>query len=316
MSALKTFDWREKTYTVDPDELLDRVRRIAASGLPPEALNFKDCHVRVDDYRVSVKWLFHLITGANQSDFITTDARRYLGKIGIEVHRLAEGNEDASGAGIISSPVSALKTFDWRGQTYRVDPEELLERVRLIAASGLPPEALNFKDWHVQVDDYRVSVKWLFHLITGVDQGDFITTDARRYLGKIGIEVRRLAGDSEGMVGDSVSAPFPAKRAAPGNRKGGKKRMAAQGELETAHRQLDAWIDEMQRFLKGSLAQRPSDETLCNWVLFCYQFGLYAEGADLFQLVDAQPLDNPWFYNRTKRYASTCRLNARHKSKA
>jgi hypothetical protein len=45
-------------------------------------------------------------------------------------------------------------------------------------------------------------------------------------------------------------------------------------------------INEIRSFLAGVTAINPSSETICYWVWFCYEFGLYNEGAQLFTKVD------------------------------
>jgi len=59
-------------------------------------------------------------------------------------------------------------------------------------------------------------------------------------------------------------------------------------------------------FLNGR-SSRPSDERLCDWVNFCYEFGLFREGRDLFRLVDPSQV-NLWYYERAKRLAKVCAM--------
>jgi hypothetical protein len=59
-------------------------------------------------------------------------------------------------------------------------------------------------------------------------------------------------------------------------------------------------------FLNGR-SGRPSDERLCDWVNFCYEFGLFREGRDLFKLIDPSQV-NDWYYERTKRLARVCAM--------
>jgi hypothetical protein len=50
-------------------------------------------------------------------------------------------------------------------------------------------------------------------------------------------------------------------------------------------------IHEMRSFIKGEPSIEPSQEKLCFWVWFCYQLGLYWEGALVFRKID--PLNVP-----------------------
>jgi hypothetical protein len=64
----------------------------------------------------------------------------------------------------------------------------------------------------------------------------------------------------------------------------------------------------IRTFLAG-LSIRPSDERLCDWVQFCYTFELFAQGQELFRLVEPSQV-NPWCYDRTKRLARVCAMKA------
>ena len=62
----------------------------------------------------------------------------------------------------------------------------------------------------------------------------------------------------------------------------------------------------MRDFLNGR-SGRPSDERLCDWVNFCYEFGLFREGRDLFRLIDPSQV-NDWYYERARRLARVCAM--------
>jgi len=66
-------------------------------------------------------------------------------------------------------------------------------------------------------------------------------------------------------------------------------------------------IRTIRAFLGGNAGLSPNDELLCDWIQFCYNFELFAEGAALFKLVRSQEV-NPWLYERTRRLAQACRL--------
>lgn len=76
----------------------------------------------------------------------------------------------------------------------------------------------------------------------------------------------------------------------------------------SAHAIADAQIDAIWNFLHGSAA-RPSDERLCDWVHFCYEFQLYHEGRDIFALVNSERV-NSWYYDRARRLAKVCTMKA------
>jgi len=65
-------------------------------------------------------------------------------------------------------------------------------------------------------------------------------------------------------------------------------------------------IQQIQHFLMGNNTA-PSDEVLCDWIHFCYEFELYKEGNMLFTLVSAEDV-NPWYYERTRKIARLCSM--------
>jgi len=66
-------------------------------------------------------------------------------------------------------------------------------------------------------------------------------------------------------------------------------------------------IAHIREFLNGNGIFRPDDQTLCDWVWFCYKFELYAEGATFFSLIHFESVDR-WLYEHTKRLAEVCDL--------
>jgi hypothetical protein len=67
-------------------------------------------------------------------------------------------------------------------------------------------------------------------------------------------------------------------------------------------------LESLHNVLNGTI-NVPSDEVLCDWVHFCYDFGLYTEGQVLFTLVTSEQV-NPWYYERTKKLARLCSIKA------
>ena len=78
--------------------------------------------------------------------------------------------------------------FIWRGQTWQVDYQALISRVKDWIDRGLPTKATRYKDWYVDIDGQRISPSWLFHLITGAGYYEFDRPLAREKLSKIGFE--------------------------------------------------------------------------------------------------------------------------------
>jgi hypothetical protein len=64
-------------------------------------------------------------------------------------------------------------------------------------------------------------------------------------------------------------------------------------------------IREIRAFLKGDPTIEPSQEKLCFWVWFCYQFGLYWEGALVFRRINTLKVSPP-LYQIIKRMGIIC----------
>lgn len=77
-----------------------------------------------------------------------------------------------------------------RGIDIHLEPEEVLAcgRRALVSQMTLPPEP---KAWYVKVDEHKVGPKWLVSQISGLSGQIFNTTDARRVLEALGVEVHR-----------------------------------------------------------------------------------------------------------------------------
>ncbi len=77
-----------------------------------------------------------------------------------------------------------------RGTRIVLTPQQVLDvACRALAQEKGDPS--HYQSWYVQVDDQRVSVKWLVSQITGLPTGAFVTDEARRVLAQLGIEVIR-----------------------------------------------------------------------------------------------------------------------------
>jgi hypothetical protein len=77
--------------------------------------------------------------------------------------------------------------FYWKGDFFRVNKEEVLIKANELLANKKPDEAFRFNNWYILIKKERVSVKWIFHLITDSNYNDFTTYEARSRLKRIGI---------------------------------------------------------------------------------------------------------------------------------
>ena len=64
-------------------------------------------------------------------------------------------------------------------------------------------------------------------------------------------------------------------------------------------------IHEIRAFIKGEPTVEPSQEKLCFWVWFCYQFGLYWEGALVFRRINTLKVSPP-LYQIIKKMGIIC----------
>ena len=62
-------------------------------------------------------------------------------------------------------------------------------------------------------------------------------------------------------------------------------RIGLDNTIYVQHELVNRKIIEIRSFLAGSPGTRPSSETICYWVWFCYEFELYKEGAQLFRKI-------------------------------
>lgn len=75
-----------------------------------------------------------------------------------------------------------------RGVTLALAPAQILAQARQALAAQADSSA-RFHAWYVEIDGQRVGAKWLVSLLTGLPLSRFTTTEARRVLTALGIEV-------------------------------------------------------------------------------------------------------------------------------
>ena len=84
--------------------------------------------------------------------------------------------------------------FRWQDQELHADAEKLETRALDEIRIDNPPEAYRFRDWYAQIEDKQVSVKWLFHLLTGAGYDEFVTYQAVAILRKLGFDIQKIGG--------------------------------------------------------------------------------------------------------------------------
>jgi len=74
-------------------------------------------------------------------------------------------------------------------------------------------------------------------------------------------------------------------------------------------RLTDKTARQIDFYLKGQAEYTPNDETLCEWTEFCYNSGLYKEGATLFHYIDEKAV-SPEIFQKTRKIAEICKLKS------
>lgn len=104
--------------------------------------------------------------------------------------------------------------------------------------------------------------------------------------------------------------PKPMKESAGKRKPRQRAEKAGRGAKSSVYSILDRELKTIRSYLVGSSSLQPDGEKLCDWVHFCYTLELYAEGRDLFALVNPAEV-HPWYFERTKRIARLCEFKAR-----
>lgn len=230
--------------------------------------------------------------GENQA---ARDAEPAAAPVGAESARAMSPEPVTVPASEGPSVLDRVVSFSMAGKRFHLTGREALQTARRALAHGLPAGANNYVSWAVDVDGQKVGLKWLFALITGLPSTAFQTNQARPILEDLGLAVCRIEG---------AAAPDAVPSARRGNHELAAAAMPSVSPSPVAL--FDSQIASIRSFLNGR-ADRPNDERLCDWVNFCYEFGLFREGRDLFRLVDPSQV-NEWYYERAKRLARVCTM--------
>lgn len=87
-------------------------------------------------------------------------------------------------------------------------------------------------------------------------------------------------------------------------------RNPTRSERETLLKRLtDKTARQINLYLSGQSEYIPNDETLCEWIEFSYNNGLYKEGATLFHYINEKSVHSATF-QKTRKIAEICRLKS------
>jgi hypothetical protein len=131
--------WKGKIYHVDSDKFLAKAKQVLAAGAPPEAMRFNEWYAEIDGQQVSVKWLFHLMTGAGYLDFVSTQAASAVKKVGIPVGKLKSSEKNGQAHRAKSGSRLA------RNQAERDERAKIFKEIMRVLPDRLPPFAQHGK---------------------------------------------------------------------------------------------------------------------------------------------------------------------------
>jgi len=129
-----TFRWHDQEIHCDADKLeqsaLDEIRL----QNPSEAFRFRDWYALLDDKKVSVKWLFHLLTGAGYDEFVTYQAVAVLRKLGFNIQKNSEKAQMQPKPNQDENQQDSAISYDLQGDEF----EHFLEEIRMTLPHRLP----------------------------------------------------------------------------------------------------------------------------------------------------------------------------------
>ena len=188
------------------------------------------------------------------------------------------------------------KTVSFRLGKYArtLSDTQVLAFARKAIAGGLPADAKRYKHWAVVIDDDLVGLKWLFSQVANIPTEEFQSQYAKDVLERrLGLQVVNSKNPKR-LTNRTLQIA---------------KRRTSNEERERLADLGSNLVRDIRGFLSGRKEYRPTDQQLCEWVQFCYTFELYAEGRDLFSLVNSTEV-HPWLWERTRKLASICDLKA------
>jgi len=107
-----------------------------------------------------------------------------------ELHDWLYGEESRLLTDIANTTVDKGAWF--KGKLIHLNESDLRLILRRGIANGEQDLIKNFQSWFVFVDGVKVSPKWLVSKVTGFPVGKFHSDEARKLIGKLGIEVHRV----------------------------------------------------------------------------------------------------------------------------
>ena len=90
-------------------------------------------------------------------------------------------------------PTSGSKGYvRFRGRKLCLSAEQVYRRIEEALLQGTPQGAFAYRTWYVPVKGYKVSPKWVIHVLTGLPVHSFGAQEARRALQALGVTVKAV----------------------------------------------------------------------------------------------------------------------------
>lgn len=328
-----TFAVAGRSFTLTAQQVLDTARRALANGTPPESQEYISWAVEIDGRLVGVKWLFSLVTGIQRFAFATPQVTPIFRQMGLTVRQLGAGAQadaaDAAGLaqgeflGRVHAALAALLS------TPEYDAQVLVPDARLLTVVLAPFPDASYQLW-LQPNGHEIGLDLAGSQKLSQECLQAFLPHQETLCRALGEQVRvgpwgrrsacvwyelpkaplteDLAAAYAARLHRLIQVTLPILRQAYAVRVAPTRPGQPTKTPPGAYAALDAQIAAVRDFLNGR-SSRPSDERLCDWVHFCYEFGLFREGRDLFRLIDPTQV-NPWYYERAKRLAKVCALKA------
>lgn len=328
-----TFSVAGRSFTLTGQQVLDAARRALAGGPPPASQEYLSWVVEIDGHLVGVKWLFSLVTGVQRFAFTTFDAAPIFRRMGLVVQHLPAGPESGNDAAETAELTRheflerARATLVVLVSSLEYDVQILVPDARLLKVTLAPFSGAHYHLW-IRPKGHEVGLDFGSSQKLNQERVQAFLPHQETLCHALGEEVRvgpwgsaltrvwyelpkaslteDLAAAYAGRLHRMIQVTLPILRQVYAIRTTPVQRERLTEAPPSAYAVLDAQVTAMRDFLNGR-SGRPSDERLCDWINFCYEFGLFREGRDLFRLIDPS-LVNDWYYERARRLARVCAL--------
>ncbi|MBN1874641.1 MAG: winged helix-turn-helix domain-containing protein [Anaerolineae bacterium] len=328
-----------QTFTFTTHDVLTEIRAALANGVPQEARRFKNWHIVVDGHPLAVKWVIALCTGLPLRRFQSQQARQILEALGLSpqtrtVPKSTPAPQTATVPEVELTRSEFLDTVlasltDKLPVGIRIQEKNIPNNVRQLSCpaprshyelrlgkrytelglhfEGKPEINLQLLDqMRLRLDRLREHYEETLH---AESWGKHRTRVYLEYplSPYTPATARKLAEDWLRFVNATLPLLKEALASLGVTQKTGKRPKVDAKEIETLTEILERELRVIRAYLNGDHTLAPSDEKLCDWVQFCYNFELFEEGSGIFKLIRPTEV-NAWLYERARKLARICEL--------